>query len=228
MFSQDGMPICQFCQGALFMPPLPTGVANKENTWSTVQDNNQASQASQRDKSNRQAPIAFQDSFQAAVSSALSAQDGSTKGKFFQQKLEGGSHLVLLTLHASMLSSSTTQFVSRQFTIENATFAIMIEADLSFLAKRGRSFEKAKGSGFGKLKGMSGNRCRISTMICSKDQSKMQKPRGPFFHNFAEHTVTQGEGYSWNFKDAVDFVSKTFVLAFEIELLSEETVKEAR
>merc|ERR1719217_1373970 len=43
MFSQDGMPICQVCQGALFMPPLPTGVANNENTWSTVQDSNQAS-----------------------------------------------------------------------------------------------------------------------------------------------------------------------------------------
>jgi hypothetical protein len=127
-----------------------------------------------------------------------------------------------------MLSSSSTQFVSNQFTIENATFAIMVEADLSYLAKRGRSFEKAKGNGSLKLKSFSGNRCRIRTMICSKDQSKMQKPRGPFFHNFAEHTVTQGEGYSWNFQDAVDFASKTFVLAFEIELLSEGTVKEAR
>lgn len=208
-------------QDAVAMPPLPTEVANNENT---VQDRNQASQALQRDNSNRQ--------FEAAVSSALTAQDGFTKGEVISKKLEGGSYLVLWTLHDGMLKSKNTHVTSKHFTIENATFSIIAEADLSFLAKNGRSFDKAKGNGFGKLRCISGSCCcKIGTMICSRDQSKMQKPRGPFFHNFAEHTVAGGSGYDWsewNFKDAVDFASKTFVLAFEIELLPEDTVNEAR
>lgn len=141
--------------------------------------------------------------------------------------VNSGCHRVNWTVDARKLKGNDKQAVSPPFELNfglhypSVIFKMMIYPRVVSENKGGASFKKAKGHGFVQLKceaELSEAIAQVTWRISIGSGEQRQDPRGPVHHNFALSAVSRlpKEREEWDFLQAVDQESMTFVVCLEI------------
>mmetsp|Transcript_87962 Transcript_87962/g.247144 ORF Transcript_87962/g.247144 Transcript_87962/m.247144 type:complete len:458 (-) Transcript_87962:88-1461(-) len=141
--------------------------------------------------------------------------------------VSSGNHRIHWTVDARKLRGNDKQAVSPPFELSfgagfpSVIFKMMIYPKVVSDSKGGASFKKAKGHGFVQLKceaELQESVANVDWRISIGSGERLQAPRGPVTHNFALSAVSRlaREQEEWNFNEAVDPESSTFVVCLEI------------